>query len=137
MKTVAIIGSGVMGSGIALCSAQSGYETTVYDINTDALNKAKSYITQLIDTSISKGKSTEEEKTNTLAKLKFTNNFEDLKADLILEAILEKLPVKQIETRNKRDMCHSSSSSSKSNNNDDDDDDDNSSNKITRNHLKS
>ncbi len=95
MKTVAIIGSGVMGSGIALCSAQSGYETMVYDINTDALNKAKAYINQLIDTSISKGKSTEEQKINTLSKLKFTNNFEELEADLILEAILEKLPLKQ------------------------------------------
>lgn len=95
MKTVAIIGSGVMGSGIALCSAQSGYETLVYDINTEALNRAKNYINQLIDTSISKGKSTEEQKIVTLSKLKFTDNFEDLKADFILEAILEKLPLKQ------------------------------------------
>jgi 3-hydroxybutyryl-CoA dehydrogenase len=95
MKTVAIIGSGVMGSGIALCSAQSGYDTLVYDINTAALNKAQGYIGQLLDTSIQKGKSTVEQKATTLSKLTFTSNFDDLKADLILEAILEKLTLKQ------------------------------------------
>lgn len=117
MKTVAIIGSGVMGSGIALCSAQSGYQTLVYDINTEALNRAENYINQLIDTSISKGKSTVEQKEITLSKLKFTSRFEDLIADLILEAILEKLPLKQelfqkLEAQNSTDSIFATNTSS-------------------------
>lgn len=117
MKTVAIIGSGVMGSGIALCSAQSGYQTLVYDINTEALNRAENYINQLIDTSISKGKSTLEQKEITLSKLKFTSRFEDLIADLILEAILEKLPLKQelfqkLEAQNSTDSIFATNTSS-------------------------
>ena len=117
MKTVAIIGSGVMGSGIALCSAQSGYQTLVYDINTEALNRAENYINQLIDTSISKGKSTIEQKEITLSKLKFTSRFEDLIADLILEAILEKLPLKQelfqkLEAQNRTDSIFATNTSS-------------------------
>ena len=117
MKTVAIIGSGVMGSGIALCSAQSGYQTLVYDINTEALNRAENYINQLIDTSISKGKSTIEQKEITLSKLKFTSRFEDLIADLILEAILEKLPLKQelfqkLEAQNSTDSIFATNTSS-------------------------
>jgi len=117
MKTVAIIGSGVMGSGIALCSAQSGYQTLVYDINSEALNRAENYIIQLIDTSISKGKSTVEQKEITLSKLKFTSLFEDLKADLILEAILEKLSLKQelfqkLEAQNSTDSIFATNTSS-------------------------
>lgn len=94
MKVI-IIGSGVMGSGIAIESIRAGYSTLLYDINAEALTKAESYIHQQLDKAQSIGKISEENRLNALELLQFSHQFEDLKADFILEAIVEKLPVKQ------------------------------------------
>lgn len=92
---VIIIGSGVMGSGIAIESIRAGFNTLLYDINQDALNKAESYIHKQLDKAQSIGKITEEHKINALKNLRFSHQFEELTGDFILEAIVEKLPVKQ------------------------------------------
>lgn len=94
MKVI-IIGSGVMGSGIAIESIRAGYSTLLYDINAEALTKAESYIHQQLDKAQSIGKISEESRLNSLKLLQFSHQFEDLQADFILEAIVEKLPVKQ------------------------------------------
>lgn len=94
IKKVAIIGAGTMGAGIAQVCAQSGYETLLYDINPDMLAKAKAGVEKNLDGAIARGKMTEEEKTATLGLLTFTEDFAALKADLILEAIIERLDVK-------------------------------------------
>lgn len=94
MKVI-IIGSGVMGSGIAIESIRAGYSTLLYDINAEALTKAESYIHQQLDKAQSIGKISEESRLNALELLQFSHQFEDLQADFILEAIVEKLPVKQ------------------------------------------
>lgn len=94
MKVI-IIGSGVMGSGIAIESIRAGYSTLLYDINAEALTKAESYIHQQLDKAQSIGKISEESRLNALKLLHFSHQFEDLQADFILEAIVEKLPVKQ------------------------------------------
>jgi 3-hydroxybutyryl-CoA dehydrogenase len=94
MKVI-IIGSGVMGSGIAIESIRAGYSTVLYDINAEALTKAESYIHQQLDKAQSIGKISEENRLHALELLQFSHHFEDLKADFILEAIVEKLPVKQ------------------------------------------
>ena len=94
IKKVAIIGAGTMGAGIAQVCAQSGYKTLLYDINPDMLAKAKAGVEKNLDGAIARGKMTEEEKTATLGLLTFTEDFAALKADLILEAIIERLDVK-------------------------------------------
>ena len=94
MKVI-IIGSGVMGSGIAIESIRAGYSTLLYDINAEALTKAESYIHQQLDKAQSIGKISEQNRLNALELLQFSHQFEDLQADFILEAIVEKLPVKQ------------------------------------------
>lgn len=94
MKVI-IIGSGVMGSGIAIESIRAGYSTLLYDINAEALTKAESYIHQQLDKAQSIGKISEENRLNALELLQFSHQFEDLQADFILEAIVEKLPIKQ------------------------------------------
>lgn len=94
MKVI-IVGSGVMGSGIAIESIRAGYTTLLYDINAEALKKAESYIHQQLDKAQSIGKISEESRLNALELLQFSHQFEALKADFILEAIVEKLPVKQ------------------------------------------
>jgi 3-hydroxybutyryl-CoA dehydrogenase len=92
---IAIAGAGVMGSGIAICSAQNGYKTLVYDLDKDALDKSKAYIEAQLSKGVQRGKLTEENKAITLSNLSFSNESKDLVADLILEAIVEKLEVKQ------------------------------------------
>lgn len=94
IRKVGIIGAGVMGAGIAQVCAQNGYDTFLYDINADMLTKAKAGVNKNMDGAIARGKMTEEQKAEALAKLHFTENFEDLKADLLLEAIVERLDVK-------------------------------------------
>ena len=92
---IAIIGTGVMGSGIAIESIRAGYSTLLFDIDTSALDRAKVYIQQQLDKAQSIGKISNEDRLNALNKITYTAEFSDLQADFILEAIVEKLQVKQ------------------------------------------
>jgi 3-hydroxybutyryl-CoA dehydrogenase len=95
MKKVAIVGAGVMGAGIALSSVLGGYETMVYDINLNTLEQSKEYIKKQLNIALSKQKINEEQMNSAWALLKFTETFEEVRANLIIEAIVEKLEVKQ------------------------------------------
>ena len=92
---IAIIGTGVMGSGIAIESIRAGYTTLLFDIDTAALDRARIYIQQQLDKAQSIGKINNEDRLTALDKITYTAEFADLKADFILEAIVEKLQVKQ------------------------------------------
>jgi len=83
IKKIGIIGAGTMGAGIAQICALKGYETILLDLNKDALNKAKTIIEKNLD------------KKNCLDHLDFTVDMNDLVADLIIEAVVERLDVKQ------------------------------------------
>lgn len=116
MKVI-VVGSGVMGSGIAICSILSNYETTLYDINEAALTKAEDYILKQLQTSVDKGKLSPENKDIALQKLNFTTNKDSLKADFIIEVILEKLELKQelfqfLETINSENCIFATNTSS-------------------------
>ena len=95
MKNVVVIGSGVMGSGIAMCSILANYPTLLYDLNPQALEKAKGYIEQQLQIAVDKGKLSLENKQKALLLLRVTDQPSELVGDFIIEAILEKLPVKQ------------------------------------------
>jgi 3-hydroxybutyryl-CoA dehydrogenase len=95
MEKVIVVGSGVMGSGIAMSSILAGYETLIYDVKTDALQKATQYIHQQIQVAVDKGKITEDQKIAALNKLSFTEDKSTLTADFIIEAILENLTIKR------------------------------------------
>lgn len=92
---VAIAGAGVMGSGIAMCSILAGYETLLFDINEPALAKGKDYIQKELAKSVAKGKITQEAADTATSKLSLTTQRSALIADLILEAVLEKLEIKR------------------------------------------
>jgi 3-hydroxybutyryl-CoA dehydrogenase len=95
IKTVAVLGAGTMGQGIAQICATSGYKTFLYDIDPSLQQKALTSIKQNLDASIAKGKLTAEKKTSILEKLSLANHLSELKVDLIIEAVVEKLEVKQ------------------------------------------
>lgn len=95
INSIAVIGSGTMGAGIAQVCALQGLPVFLFDISEGALVKARAGIAQNYAGAIAKGKMTEEETVQSLQRIKFTSTFEDLKADLCVEAIVEKLEVKR------------------------------------------
>lgn len=95
IKSVGIVGVGTMGIGIAQVCALSGYNTFLFDINADLVAKALIQIEKNIEGGVAKGKVTAEQKKEALARLSSVSELAYLKADLIIEAIVEKLEVKQ------------------------------------------
>ncbi len=95
IKTIAVAGAGTMGAGIAQVSAQSEYDVWLYDVAEIALQKGKQLIEKNLSVAVEKGKLSEEEKQKTLSRIKTTTAITDLKCDVLIEAVLEKLEVKQ------------------------------------------
>ncbi|MSR07234.1 MAG: 3-hydroxybutyryl-CoA dehydrogenase [Gemmatimonadetes bacterium] len=95
IKTVGILGCGLMGSGIAQAAAQSGHKTIVREVN-DALNeRGKAGITKSLDKFVEKGKLAAADRDATLARLSFTTKIADLKTcDIVIEAVTEDLDTK-------------------------------------------
>jgi 3-hydroxybutyryl-CoA dehydrogenase len=79
-----------MGSGIAQVAAQSGFVTILYELNETVLEKAKSSIEKSLSVLAGKGKITDADKEKAFERIHFTNNLDDCKADLFIEAIIEK-----------------------------------------------
>lgn len=94
VQKIGVIGAGTMGSGIALVAAQSGFETMLFDINAAMLEKARSSISKSLGLLVEKGKITGEEKTLIESRLQFISKLEDCVADLVIEAIVEKITAK-------------------------------------------
>ena len=94
IKKVVVIGSGTMGTGIAQMMAMAGYATTIYDIDESKLKAAIVNISKNIDGGIKRGKIHSEDKNHILDKIEITNDFINLNADLVVEAIVENLDVK-------------------------------------------
>jgi 3-hydroxybutyryl-CoA dehydrogenase len=95
IQTVAVLGAGTMGQGIAQVCAMSGYPTQLFDIESSLSQKAISSISINLDRAVSKSKISESQKTTILGHLSIAHKLEDIKADLVIEAVVEKLDVKQ------------------------------------------
>ena len=95
IKTVGVLGCGLMGSGIAQVCAAAGYTTIVREVEQGFLDKGLGRIDKFLSDGVEKGKVTAEAKGKTLANLSGTTTFEDLKdCDLIIEAIVENVEEK-------------------------------------------
>jgi len=95
IKTIGIAGAGTMGQGIAISCALAGYVTVLFDINAELSERAIQLIGQSIGQSVIKGKLSRKNGDECLNRIKIVNNLSDLKADLIIEAVVENLEVKQ------------------------------------------
>lgn len=96
IKTIAIIGVGVMGSGIAQIAAQSGHTTYLYDAKAGAAQQAKEKLAATFQKLLDKNKITAEQADAANANLLIAHELCDLKdCDLIVEAIVERLDIKQ------------------------------------------
>jgi 3-hydroxybutyryl-CoA dehydrogenase len=94
IRTIAIAGAGTMGSGIAQVTATAGYKTILFDIEPKMLQQAETNIKKSLAFLSSKGKISAAEEETILNNITYTNQLSDLKAELIIEAILEKLEIK-------------------------------------------
>lgn len=94
ISKVAVVGAGTMGLGIAQVFAAKGFHTQLFDINEQALTKAAERINKNLDGAVKRGKMTAAEKEETLTRISYTTKLEDLKVDLVVEAILERLDLK-------------------------------------------
>src|SRR6185295_18336599 len=96
IRTVGVLGCGLMGAGIAQVSAASGYRTIVREIDEQFLNKGLGRIRKFLDEGVAKGRSTPEARDATVANLSGVTTFDALKeCDLIIEAIVENLDEKR------------------------------------------
>ena len=96
MKNITVVGSGTMGSGIAHCFAQYGFDVHLVDLNEDALKSAIEKIGKNLDRQVNKGLLTAEDKTAALSRIQ---PFTDLgvaltSADLVVEAATENQDLK-------------------------------------------
>lgn len=95
VNTIGIAGAGTMGAGMAQVTAQSGFNTILFDINQAMLDKAKAGIEKSLSVLVDKQKISSTQKETILSKITYTHIIEEVQADLIIEAVVEKLEVKQ------------------------------------------
>jgi 3-hydroxybutyryl-CoA dehydrogenase len=95
IQTIAIIGSGTMGQGIAQICATSGYNVVRYDIEASLLKTATSRLRKNLEALAEKGKITAEDSKNALSRVSTITDFRQLQVDMVIEAVVENLEVKQ------------------------------------------
>ena len=96
MKNITVVGSGTMGSGIAHCFAQYGFDVHLVDLNEDALKTAIEKIGKNLERQVNKGLLTAEDKAAALGRIQpFTDlGFALTSADLVVEAATENQALK-------------------------------------------
>ena len=117
IQTIAVCGAGTMGSGIAQVAATAGFPTILYEMNNAVLEGAKTSIAKNLQTAVDKGKLTEADKDNIINRIHFTGNLQECMADVIIEAIIERIDVKvnlfnQLAAINKAESIFASNTSS-------------------------
>ncbi|MGH3624706.1 MAG: 3-hydroxyacyl-CoA dehydrogenase NAD-binding domain-containing protein [Sciscionella sp.] len=94
-KKVGVLGAGMMGAAIGYVCARGGMEVVLKDVSVEAAEKGKGYSATLFDKAVSRGKSTQEQADETLARIKPTDKPEDLAGcDLVIEAVFESQDLK-------------------------------------------
>lgn len=94
IKTICVCGAGTMGSGIAQLSASSGFATILYELNRDVLDKARLTIEKSLQTLVEKSKLTQQEKEKIVHRIFYTDQINECKADIVIEAIIENAEAK-------------------------------------------
>ncbi|WP_409291166.1 3-hydroxyacyl-CoA dehydrogenase [Peribacillus sp. SCS-37] len=97
MKRLVVIGSGVMGRGIAYTGCTGGFQTSLIDLDERQLENAEQEIRRIFDEGVSRGKLAPKERDEALSRLSFSNFLTEhvREADLIIEAVPEKLEIKK------------------------------------------
>ncbi len=95
IASVAVIGAGTMGGGIAIAFLNAGLPVTLVDLNANALARGADHVTRTIRAAADKGRMTPEDAERQIACLKTTSQIGEIsQADLVVEAVFERLDLK-------------------------------------------
>jgi 3-hydroxybutyryl-CoA dehydrogenase len=96
VQTIAVLGAGTMGHGIAHAAMAAGYDTALYDVSQAAVDKGRAAIDAVISKSVQLGKATEDEAAAMRGRLRVTTMVTDAvnDADVVIEAAPEKIDLK-------------------------------------------
>ncbi|WP_033376924.1 3-hydroxyacyl-CoA dehydrogenase family protein [Desulfurispora thermophila] len=96
VNNICVVGAGNMGHQIALCFAIAGYKVKCTDVNPEILQKAEKFADTYLPERVAKGKMSEEQAKAARANISFTGDLKEAAhdADVVVEAILEKLDLK-------------------------------------------
>ena len=96
VKVFGVVGAGQMGSGIAHVAAVAGLQVIMNDIKQEFVDRGFKTIEGNLGRAVSKGKMSEQEKSEILARIKGSTDLKDFKdADFVVEAVLEDLELKK------------------------------------------
>lgn len=95
IRKIAVIGSGTMGQGIAQVCAAAGYQVLLYDIKSSLLKTAIAQLRKNLETLVGKGRLSGDESRAILDRITSVSDFRQLQVDLVIEAVIENLEVKQ------------------------------------------
>ncbi|WLD94129.1 3-hydroxyacyl-CoA dehydrogenase [Alkalihalobacillus sp. AL-G] len=97
IKHITVIGSGVMGRGIAYVAAVGGYKTSLVDISEKALENAQTEINAIFAKGVQRNKLTEEEASAGMERMSYSSNLQAIvsNTDMVIEAVPENLEIKK------------------------------------------
>jgi len=105
-KTIGIIGSGTMGSGIAQLVAVSECNVILFDANQDAAEYAKEKVLKILEGLVKKNKISEKDAEAALARIRIADSLMEFNGcDLVIEAIVEDLAIKKDLFKNLEAIC--------------------------------
>lgn len=96
IRTVGVLGAGLMGSGIIEQTARCGYRVVAREVDEGALQSGQKRIQTSMSRAIERGKMTDEERNQSQSAITWTTDLSDLQdCDLVIEAIIENLDLKK------------------------------------------
>jgi len=96
IKQVGVVGCGLMGAGIAEVCARAGYQVVVREVNDELLQRGLGRIQKSLSKAVARGKASQEQADDTLARLRGTLDLADLaNCDLVVEAAIENMGIKK------------------------------------------
>jgi 3-hydroxybutyryl-CoA dehydrogenase len=94
--SIGVIGLGTMGAGIAEVFARNGYQVVGVELTEESLKRGREHVEHSTGRAVKRGKLTEEQQSELVGRITFTTDMTDVKdCGLVVEAVVEQLPVKQ------------------------------------------
>jgi 3-hydroxybutyryl-CoA dehydrogenase len=95
-KTIGVVGLGTMGAGIAEVFARNGFQVVGVEVNDDSLERGRAHVQHSTDRAVKRGKLSEDDQAELVGRITFSTELAAVKdCDLVVEAIVEQLPLKQ------------------------------------------
>lgn len=96
IRSIAVIGAGTMGAGIAQLAASQGFQLVLKDVNQELVDSGMSRIKSLMDEAVRKGAFTTDESQRQLRSITPATEWEAISpVDLVIEAVVERMEIKQ------------------------------------------